>query len=187
MDQLVITGDFTAQDNEEANYMLAVIHFFRSVTKMFYGKDQNPSSGTPPPLCYLSGMGGFQFDRHPLLISSFNYSLPNEVDYIRAASPTLLPGVSSTGYDDGTKNRDTNISQVRLNGLNPGATESPPAWDYNRTTNTEPTYVPTKMQISLTAYPIVTRTDISNNFSLKRYATGELLRGSIRPSGGGIW
>jgi len=187
VDQLVITGDFTAQDNEEANYMLAVIHFFRSVTKMFYGKDQNPSPGTPPPLCYLSGMGGFQFDRHPLLISSFNYSLPNEVDYIRAASPTLLSGVNSTGYDDGTKNRDTNISQIRLAKLNPGATESPPAWDYNRATNTEPTYVPTKMQISLTAYPIVTRNDISNNFSLKRYATGELLRGSIRPNGGGIW
>ena len=186
VDQLVITGDFTAQDNEEANYMLAVIHFFRSVTKMFYGKDQNPGSGTPPPLCYLSGMGGFQFDSHPLVISSFNYNLPNEVDYIRAASPTLFAGVSSTGYDDGTRNADTTASQVRLNELNPGATASPPAWN-NQATNTQPTYVPTKMQITITAYPIVTRNDISNNFSLKKYATGELLRGSIRPNGGGIW
>jgi len=186
VDQLVITGDFTAQDNEEANYMLAVIHFFRSVTKMFYGKDQNPSPGTPPPLCYLSGMGGFQFDSHPLVISSFNYNLPNEVDYIRAASPTLFAGVSSTGYDDGTRNADTTASQVRLNELNPGATASPTAWN-TQATNTQPTYVPTKMQITITAYPIVTRNDISNNFSLKKYATGELLRGSIRPNGGGIW
>jgi hypothetical protein len=186
VDQVTITCDFTAQDNEEANYMLAVIHFFRSVTKMFYGQDQNPSPGTPPPLCYLSGMGDFQFDKHPLLISSFNYTLPNEVDYIRASSPTLLSGVSSSGYDNGTRNRDTTASQVRLNDLNPGATESPPAWK-NQATNTQPTYVPTKIQLSITAYPVVTRNDISNNFSLKKYATGALLQGSKNPGGGGIW
>ena len=153
---------------------------------MFYGQDQNPSPGTPPPLCYLSGMGDFQFDKHPLLVSSFNYTLPNEVDYIRASSPTLLSGVSSSGYDNGTRNRDTTASQVRLNDLNPGATESPPAWK-NQATNTQPTYVPTKIQLSITAYPVVTRNDISNNFSLKKYATGALLQGSKNPGGGGIW
>ena len=42
------------------------------------------------------------------------------------------------------------------------------------------------MQIQLTAVPIVTRNDISNNFSLAKYGTGELLRGTKR-SGGGIW
>jgi hypothetical protein len=37
--------------------------------------------------------------------------------------------------------------------------------------------------------PIVTRNDISKNFSLKDYATGKLLRGSHRNggNGGGIW
>ncbi len=79
VDQLSITCDFTAQDTEEANYMLAVIHFFRSVTKMFYGQDEIPKPGTPPPLCYLSGMGDFQFDRHPLAISSFIVRLYNSV------------------------------------------------------------------------------------------------------------
>ena len=185
VDQVVITCDFTAQDNQEATYMLAVIHFFRSVTKMFYGKDQTPSPGTPPPLCYLSGMGDFQFNRHPLVVSSFNYSLPNDVDYIRASSPTLLSGVNSTGYNDG-RNSETTPSQVRLQKLNPGATESGPAWK-SQATNTQPTYVPTKIQLNITAYPVVTRSDISNNFSLKKYATGELLQGSIRPNGGGIW
>jgi hypothetical protein len=48
----------------------------------------------------------------------------------------------------------------------------------------EPTYVPTKIQISITAVPVVTRNDISNHFSLKDYAAGKL---SKRPSGGGIW
>ena len=185
VDQVVITCDFTAQDTFEANYLLAVIHFFRSVTKMFYGQDQNPSPGVPPPLCYLSGLGDFQFDEHPLLISSFNYNLPNDVDYIRAGSPTLSSGVSSTGYNDG-KNSSTTASQVRLNGLNPGATVSRPEWRRKATNNT-PTYVPTKIQLTITAYPVVTRNDISNNFSLKKYATGALLQGSKNPGGGGIW
>ena len=188
VDQVSITCDFTAQDTEEANYMLAVIHFFRSVTKMFYGQDQIPKPGTPPPLCYLSGMGDFQFDRHPLAISSFNYSLPNDVDYIRASSPTLLSGVNSTGYND-NRNSDLTPSQVRMqsgtNHLNAGAKESAP--NFGKATNTQPTYVPTKISISVMAYPIVTRNDISNNFSLAKYATGALLQGRKNPGGGGIW
>jgi len=187
IDQISINCDFTAQDNDEANYMLAVIHFFRSVTKMFYGQDQIPKPGTPPPLCYLSGMGEFQFDRHPLVISSFNYNLPNDVDYIRAASPTLLSGVNSTGYDSGNDViADDGVScrRLQVNGLNFGGTESAPNWQ--KQSNTQPTYVPTKISISLVAYPIVTRNDISNTFSLREYATGKLLQGSKR-SGGGIW
>jgi|688.fasta_scaffold08725_13 hypothetical protein len=188
VDQVSITCDFTAQDTEEANYMLAVIHFFRSVTKMFYGQDQIPKPGTPPPLCYLSGMGDFQFDRHPLAISSFNYSLPNDVDYIRASSPTLLSGVNSTGYND-NRNSDLTPSQVRMQSgtthLNAGAKESAP--NFSKATNTQPTYVPTKISISVMAYPIVTRNDISNNFSLEKYATGALLQGRKNPGGGGIW
>jgi hypothetical protein len=185
VDQVVITCDFTAQDTFEANYLLAVIHFFRSVTKMFYGQDQNPSPGVPPPLCYLTGMGDFQFDRHPLLISSFNYNLPNDVDYIRASGPTLQAGVNSSGYTD-NKNSDTTASQVRLNGLKTGARRAPPVWQ-TKPTNIQPTYVPTKIQLTITAYPVVSRNDISNNFSLEKYATGELLLGRLRPNGGGIW
>jgi len=187
IDQITINCDFTAQDNDEANYLLAVIHFFRSVTKMFYGQDQLPKPGTPPPLCYLSGMGEFQFDKHPLVISSFNYSLPNDVDYIRAASPTLLSGVNSTGYNSGNDVvADDGVScrRLQVNGLNFGGTESAPNWQ--KQSNTQPTYVPTKIQIALVAYPIVTRNDISNKFSLAEYATGKLLQGSKR-SGGGIW
>lgn len=185
VDQIAITCDFTAQDTYEANYLLAVIHFFKSVTKMFYGQDQLPKPGTPPPLCYLTGLGSFQFDNHPLVITSFNYNLPNDVDYIRAGSPTLEPGVNSSGYGSGlVVNDDVSCRRLQVSGLNFGGTEKAPNWQ--KATNTQPTYVPTKMQIVLSAYPIVTRNDISNKFSLKDYATGSLLQGSKR-NGGGIW
>jgi hypothetical protein len=188
VDQLTITCDFTAQDSFEANYLLAVIHFFRSVTKMFYGKDQQPGPGVPPPLCYLSGLGEFQFDKHPLVITNFNYSLPNDVDYIRAGSPTLQPGVDAAMYqyqeEPGLVDNGVSCRRLGANGLVAGGGAAAPR--FTKATNTQPTYVPTKMQITLTANPIVTRNDISTKFSLREYATGTLLQGSKR-DGGGLW
>ena len=173
VDAFSITCDFTAQDTTEANYLLAVIHFFKSITKMFYGEDQNPKPGTPPPLCYLSGLGEFQFDNHPLAITGFTYSLPIDVDYIRA-----LPQPATSGAGQATS-----ASSVRVNTAGLGATD--PKWSTGSSTG-KPTYVPTKMQISITAHPIVSRNNISNKFSLKEYATGQLLLGKSRNSGG-IW
>jgi hypothetical protein len=184
VDSFSITCDFTAQDTYEANYMLAVIHFFRSVTKMFYGQDQNPKPGTPPPLCYLTGLGAFQFDNHPLAITSFNYSLPADVDYIRAGAVTAGAGVNRSASN--VVNNSPNASATRL-GPNMMAGGVQPAPIFSTPPGTvDPTYVPTKIQMTIGAVPIVTRNDISNRFSLKDYATGSLLRGS-RHQGGGIW
>ena len=58
-----IRGTFTAQDTTEADYLLAVIHFFRSATKMFYGAT-DPQRGVPPPVCLLNGLGQYQFSDH---------------------------------------------------------------------------------------------------------------------------
>ena len=184
VEQVQITGDFTAQDTAEANYMLAVIHFFRSVTKMFYGQDQNPKPGTPPPLVFLYGLGDFQFNAHPLVVTTFNYSLPNDVDYIRASAPTLAAGVSTAGYTTASNSTSPTNSRLNSAGLNTGGTAAAPQFQTN--SNSQPTYVPTKMQIQITALPMVTRNDISNNFSLKQYATGALLRGTQNKRAG-IW
>lgn len=180
VDNIQISCVFTAQDTADANYLLAVIHFFRSVTKMFYGQDQNPINGTPPPLCYLSGMGAFQFDRHPLAITSFNYSLPTDVDYIQTGNADSLAGVNrqQTGNDTVTRYNQTLIDV--------GGNPPPPAWRNAPTGAVEPTYVPTKISLSISAVPVVSRNDISNRFSLNEYGAGNLLRGS-RNNGAGIW
>ncbi|MGA1047808.1 MAG: hypothetical protein ACO3UU_07345, partial [Minisyncoccia bacterium] len=214
VDNVQITCDFTAQDTYEANYLLAVIHFFRSATKMFYGQDQDPKPGTPPPLCYLFGLGQFQFNAHPLVISNFAYSLPSEVDYIRAGSVNDLPGTNKNSPDVQSPNKPNptffdallgSISSSRLGqgvakignaiGLDivPGGNLSGPSFQNNMGYNSqvppgtnEPTYVPTKIQISITCNPIISRNDISNRFNLKDYASGSLLQG-VKNKGGGIW
>ena len=181
VDQISITCDFTAQDTFEAEYLLAVIHFFRSVTKMFYGKDQKPNIGSPPPLCYLSGMGAFQFNNHPLAITSFNYSLPNDVDYIRTTSITN-PGVNKSNQR--VPDNSESVQKARIDGAN--LNEKQPVFQQPPPGSVEPTYVPTKMSIQISAIPIVSRNDISNRFSLTDYANGKLLRGN-QNSTKGIW
>lgn len=181
VDQVTVTGDFTAQDTFEANYILAVIHFFRSVTKMFYGQDQYPKAGTPPPLVFIDGMGAFQFNRHPLIVTNFTYNLPNDVDYIRAnLNETTRPVNRTVGQSPDVRLGSTITRGGLYNGKIPLTITG-----NNSTFTLAPTYVPTKMQIQITALPIVSRNQISNAFSLKAYATGALTQGNIRA--GGIW
>lgn len=195
VDNIMISCDFTAQDTAEANYLLAVIHFFRSVTKMFYGQDSIPKIGTPPPLCFLTGLGSFQFDNHPLAITNFAYSLPTDVDYIRAsASATTAAGVNKSPAQE--PNNTNAISNSRLSGSSIPITTGgvTPATVFGQQTliqtpsasSRTPTYVPTKMNLSISAVPIVTRNDVSNRFSLRDYATGKLLQGSKNATVG-IW
>lgn len=185
VDSVSITCDFTAQDTFEANYVLAVIHFFRSVTKMFYGKDQNPVNGTPPPLCYLTGYGQYQFNGHPLAITNFTYSLPNDVDYIRCTSFDAYGGDDSYQEDTGSSQN----SRAAASGIGPGGTPAPTKFNgLNPGGGVEPTYVPTRLQIQVQGIPIISRGDVSQNFSLRDYATGKLLQGNIRNGlGGGFW
>jgi len=82
VDNISIQGRFTANTPDEAIYILAMMHFFKTATKMFYGASTN--KGTPPPVLYLDGYGQALLDHIPVVISDFTYNLPNEVHYISA-------------------------------------------------------------------------------------------------------
>ena len=192
VENISIKGTFTAQDTREAAYLLAVIHFFKSVTKMFYGQDEQ--AGTPPPLVYLSGFGKYQFNESPCVVTNFGYSLPTDVDYIRAngfnniglnmenrrnqsSGPAIggslgtvvaiLDRLSNAGLSNGSLTNRPSPSQVNQNVTNQTSINS--------------TYVPTKMEISITLLPMQTRNQVSKQFSLKSFANGSLL------AGGGFW
>jgi len=182
VEQFTISCDFTAQSVAEANYILAVIHFLRSVTKMFYGKDSNPIRGTPPPLCYLTGLGQYQFNAHPLLINSFSYALPTDVDYIKAFSPSSFPSKDENPTPQGGRINQSTGNQAGAAGK--GGTPNPPNFS---TGENAPTYVPTKINIQIGAIPVVPRAVMSNDFSVAEYAKGALLLGKYNSSGGGIW
>lgn len=184
VEMVQINGEFTAQDTYEANYLLAVIHFFRSMTKMFYGQDQDPKRGTPPPLCYLFGMGTFQFSAHPLVITGFSYNLPVDVDYIKTVS-TYQPGEEQSSSL--TQTQPTRLSNT---GVGAGGQPVQPNWSELSSNQTGfVTWVPTRIQMSVSCLPIQSRNQISNKFSLKDYASGKLIDGvhSTGTAGGGFW
>jgi hypothetical protein len=187
VEPVTLSCPFTAQSTVEAEYLLAVVHFFKSVTKMFYGQD--PQRGSPPPLVYLTGLGQFQFNEHPCVVQSFTYELPTDVDYIRAYSPNVnnsnmlqqRQASNSTtaggggilgGLLGGAVNRLLNANLPKG-----GVTSQPPPPTLASTT--QPTYVPTKMNISITLLPVQSRRQVSQNFSLRQYANGDLLKGGF--------
>lgn len=185
VENISIIADFTAQDTFEANYVLAVIHFLRSATKMFYGRDSDPIKGIPPPLVYLKGYGTYGFANHQMVITNFTLNLPNDVDYINA-KPNISGGAYSLNEYKAPRTVSTNVFERIKNGnkggdfrgLLPGGYPSPPNFGTGPSSNVS-TRVPTKLQIQLQCLPIVTRYNISNNFSLKDYASGKLLKQGI--------
>ena len=180
VDFVQITGTFTAQDTAEAEYLLAVITFFKSITKMFYGQDSQ--RGSPPPLVYLTGLGEYQFSEHPCVISQFNYNLPDNVDYIRAR--TAVVNATNLIAKRNRNSVPTNpissaIQRLKTLGkiVNPGAVKNPPPPPTLGLNN--PTYVPTKIDISLQLLPMQSRQQVSQQFSLKNFANGNLIKGGF--------
>ena len=81
IDSIQINADFFVQNALEAQYWVAAVHYFRSVTKMRYG-EASTDAGSPPPVVLLNGYGDFVFKNVPVVVSNFNLELPQDVDYV---------------------------------------------------------------------------------------------------------
>jgi len=76
-----VTGVFGAHTQEEAEYMMAAIHFFRVVTKSNFGAS-DPNRGTPPPKLAFSAYGDAMFNRTPVYVRTVAFGLDQDVDYV---------------------------------------------------------------------------------------------------------
>ena len=66
-----VSGDFTVQNMEDGQYLMAAVYFFRSATKMFFGQGSNV--GNPPPIVFLDGYGSHYFPHVPCVITQFSH------------------------------------------------------------------------------------------------------------------
>ena len=181
-----LVAEFTAQDTIEAEYLLACIHFLKSCSKMFYGQDAQ--RGSPPPLLYLTGLGEYQFNESPCAITEFNYNLPNDVNYIRARSRHInrddqlqfqkpLATATSNGNFSALNRLKTAVTNAFNGGSEPLQAGAQPFKPTPGNLGSKgATYVPTKMSMTINLLPIVSRQAVSQVFSLKEYANGNLIK-----------
>ena len=145
-----ISAEFTAQTTEEALYLLAVIHFFRSVTKMYFGINPYNKAGTPPPTLLFNYLGDYQFNNVPVVIKNFEYRYEANIDYV----PVSTSALNGNSLSPNQLDRQPQLPPSSSNGY---------------------TYVPTHLTVSLdmdTQYiPIKTR----NEFNLDEFRQGKLM------------
>lgn len=93
VDSINVQGRFTAQNQEEAQYVRDMIQFFRTATKMFYGASDH--KGAPPPVVQLEGYGDL-FEKIPVVVRDFSYTFPNDVNYISAGKSSIPTDMTIT-------------------------------------------------------------------------------------------
>jgi hypothetical protein len=127
-----------------------------------------------------------QFNMHPCVVSSFEYELPDDVDYIRAQvtsnnGTNLLAARNRSTGSPASPGGALTASLIRMitAKLTPGAEPGPVPLSSFGTASPDATYVPTKMNINLTLLPIQSRSQVSQQFSVKDFASGNLLKGGF--------
>tara|TARA_Y100000592_G_C5473775_1_gene321028 strand:- start:2255 stop:3055 length:801 start_codon:yes stop_codon:yes gene_type:complete len=94
---LSVTATYTAQNQAEARYVLAVLHFLRAITMNYYGRQNGELRGINPPTLLFSAYGPYMYDRVPMLIRNVSFGLDQDVDYVSCGT-SGVENVNDTGY-----------------------------------------------------------------------------------------
>ena len=147
VDQINIIGEFPVQNSSDAKHWVATVHFLRTVTKMFFGKQQD-LKGNPPPILFLNGYGDHVFKNIPVIVNTFNVELRSGIDYISTSQPNVANRSGST-YD-AIKEDDFTEDRIRKGEI-------------------DTTWAPSLSNISVLIPPVYSRESVSN-FSLNDFA-----------------
>ena len=158
-----IQGDFVANTATEAMYLLSCLHFIRSVSLMDFGRKAAASQvpdkavvGAPPPILLLSGYGRYMYNDIPVIMKSYQISMPNDVDYIQ------VPVNSATDiYNFTEKGTREFFNQLRSTGFMNADNE---------------VWVPQKVSVTLQLEEQPTSDYMTKQFNLNDYKSGKLLR-----------
>ena len=122
------------------------------------------------------------------MINEVNYNRPPEVNYIRTRSKRIQRDGQlqykkplATSVTNGNFSSLSRLQTAATNAFNGGSQPvqvgaEPTKLGIDKLGTKGATYVPTKMSISLMLNPIVSRQQVSQQFSLKEYANGSLIK-----------
>jgi hypothetical protein len=196
VNDIQISGDFTVQSPEEGQYLMAVVYFFRSATKMFFGQSQGVDVGNPPPIVFLDGYGSHYFPHVPCVVTNFSHILSSDVDYIQVPItsttleevevPAAGPNSGPALFDDGAGGLTSDLSAVAPNfGSKKAALNANNTYTQSQYKSiTTSTRVPTASTISITLRTVYSRKNLHDRFDLNKFAKGELLADRDKGYGG---
>lgn len=182
---ITIDAPMYVEDSTQALYWIAMVHYLRSLTKMFTGSD--PKAGNPPPIVRLNGYGHYVFKNVPVVVTRMSIQLDANSDYIGchvtgsmaseiSAISDQMGGLFDTigGAVNGLSGITGSLSDIagtvgQVSGLmgtfGVGGTDGGTA------------HVPTKSTFNITLQPIYSR-DSVRKFSLDKFVTGGYMNSS---------
>lgn len=190
-----ISGDFTVQSASDGQYLMAVIYFLRSATKMFFGQGGN-EVGMPPPIVYLDGYGSHYLPHVPCVITSFSHSMPPDVDYVQVpvtrseldSSPIEPNRAIDLATNSITGQKGETYIPEHLKSKSQATTASTQATVANsqRKDITTTTRLPTYSSIEVILKPVYSRKSLHDKFDLNKFSQGYLLADKESGTGGFI-
>jgi len=170
VDSLNIIGEFPVQNADDAKHWVATVNFLRTVTKMFFGREQD-LKGNPPPILHLSGYGDHMFNKVPVVVNTFNVELRPGIDYIstKQGSKGDLMKQNYIAEQQGYANSGLDYDPYTGRPINMDAVNNVKV-DSNYESQT---WAPTLSNISVLVTPVYSR-DSVKNFSLSAFARGNL-------------
>jgi hypothetical protein len=185
--EITINAPMFVEDPTQGLYWIAMVHYLRSLTKMFEGSD--PKAGNPPPIIFLNGYGNYVFKNIPVVVKQIDIQLPGEVDYIGCnvvgSAAGAVQGVADSigglaGMAGGLFGGDSAIGGI-LGGVQSiaggiGAVAGlAGTFGLGGTTSGGVAHVPTKSTFTVHLQTMYSRTS-ARNFSLDRFVTGGYLK-----------
>ena len=174
--EITVIGPFTAQNQEEARYCLAAIHFLRTVTKMFFGVggiDQTAVNlrGTPPPVLLFNAYGTAIYHNVPVIITTYNVEFPQDTDYVQVLLGDNVGGTQRAVFNNPGQFDVFNNPR----GINTSLLEGPRQIGTESVSGEISAWVPTKFTVSLTMTVQNTPDRLRRNFNLNDFRTGKLV------------
>lgn len=183
--EITITAPMFVEDQSQGLYWIAMVHYLRSLTKMFSGSDMK--AGNPPPVIMLNGYGNYVFKNVPVVVKQFSTSIDEKVDYIGvnvvgsaagavAGVADSIGGLADTvgGLAGGGIVGDIAGGIGSIAGGVGQVAGMLGSFGVGGTTSGGVSHVPTESSFIVTLIPIYSR-DSARKFSLERFVTGGYL------------
>jgi hypothetical protein len=204
VNEFQVSGAFNVEDELQAQYWVAAVHFLRSATKMYTGDDVGGFQGSPPPILSFNGYGDYVFKNVPVIVKSFNIELPADANYISctvgaagfsgfggasggaagtiqglSATASKLGGLAGALGKAGTAATLGKVAAIgaSVSSLTSALSGVANGLSGNFGTSSGATHVPVKSSLSVTLQPIYSR-EALRQFSLQKFVNGSYVNGT---------